>query len=101
MSQNQQVIFDKNQYLGKKLKSQEFSGWDGEKNNLQKNHYSNSGNITLDHCLQYFTEKESLEKGNEWYCNKCRRRVMASNQIELFYLPRIMCICLTRFIKKG
>ena len=66
-----------------------------------ENHYSNNGNITLDHCLQYFTEKESLEKGNEWYCNKCRRRVMASKQIELFYLPRIMCICLTRFLKKG
>ena len=65
------------------------------------NQYSNSGNITLDHCLQYFTEEESLEKGNEWHCNKCKRRVMASKQIELFYLPRIMCICLTRFLKKG
>ena len=66
-----------------------------------ENQYSNSGNITLDHCLQYFTEEESLEKGNEWHCNKCKRRVMASKQIELFYLPRIMCICLTRFLKKG
>jgi len=58
-------------------------------------------NITLDHCLQYFTDEESLEEGNEWYCNKCRKRVTASKQIELFYLPRIMCICLTRFLKKG
>ena len=48
-----------------------------------ENNYSNSNNITLDHCLQYFT------------------RVMASKQIELFYLPRILCICLTRFIKQG
>ena len=61
----------------------------------------NIKNITLDHCLQYFTDEESLEEGNEWYCNKCRRRVTASKQIELFYLPRIMCICLTRFLKKG
>ena len=66
-----------------------------------ENNYSNSNNITLDHCLQYFTEKESLEEGNEWYCDKCRKRVMASKQIELFYLPRILCICLTRFIKQG
>ena len=66
-----------------------------------ENNYSNSNNITLDHCLQYFTFKESLEEGNEWICDKCRKRVMASKQIELFYLPRILCICLTRFIKQG
>ena len=58
-------------------------------------------NITLDHCFQYFTDEECLDEGNEWFCNKCRRRVTASKQIELFYLPRIMCICLTRFLKKG
>ena len=51
--------------------------------------------------MQYFTEEECLEEGNEWHCTKCKRKVMASKQIELFYLPRIMCICLTRFLKKG
>ena len=66
-----------------------------------ENNYYNSNNITLDHCLQYFTEEECLEEGNEWYCDKCRKRVMASKQIELFYLPRILCICLTRFLKQG
>lgn len=69
--------------------------------NNQNNYYYNSNNITLDHCLQYFTEEECLEEGNEWYCDKCRKRVMASKQIELFYLPRILCICLTRFLKQG
>ena len=63
--------------------------------------YYRSNNINLDHCLQYFTEAECLEEGNEWYCDKCKKRVMASKQIELFYLPRILCICLTRFIKQG
>ena len=67
----------------------------------EDNKYSNSNNITLDDCLQYFTEEECLEKGNEWYCNQCKKRVMATKKIELFYLPRIMCICLTRFLKKG
>ena len=57
--------------------------------------------ITLKHCLQYFTVKEYLEEGNEWYCNKCKKRVKASKQLELFYLPRIMIICLSRFLKKG
>ena len=67
----------------------------------EENHFQNSNNITLDHCLQSFTEEEYLGKGNEWYCNKCRKRVKASKRIELFYLPRIMCICLNRFLKKG
>ena len=67
----------------------------------EENYFQNSNNITLDHCLQSFTGEEYLGKGNEWYCNKCRKRVKASKQIELFYLPRIMCICLNRFLKKG
>ena len=72
-----------------------------EEEKVPDTYYSNSTNITLDHCLQYFTEIESLDEENEWYCNKCKKRVMASKQIELFYLPRILCICLTRFIKHG
>ena len=51
--------------------------------------------------MQYFTEEEYLEEGNEWFCNKCRKKVLARKKIELFYLPRIMCICLNRFLKKG
>ena len=73
---------------------------DSEEEDEDENKYY-SNNINLDHCLQYFTEEESLEEGNEWYCNKCKRRVMASKKIELFYLPRILCICLTRFSKSG
>jgi len=69
--------------------------------NESENHYLNSNNITLDDCLLNFTYKECLEEGNEWYCNKCRKKVSASKTIELFYLPRILCICLTRFIKTG
>ena len=57
--------------------------------------------ITLDHCLQYFTEEEHLEQGNEWFCNKCKKRVMAKKKLELFYLPKIMIVCLKRFLKKG
>jgi ubiquitin carboxyl-terminal hydrolase 4/11/15 len=57
--------------------------------------------ITLDHCLQYFTEEELLEQGNEWFCNKCKKRVIARKKLELFYLPRIMIVCLKRFLKRG
>ena len=85
--------------LNDKEKGTEEEGMEVEDD--EDNYYSNNNNITLDDCLQYFTEEECLEKGNEWYCNNCRKRVMATKKIELFYLPRIMCICLTRFLKKG
>ena len=72
---------------------------DSDDDNNDENY--NSNNITLYDCLQYFSDEECLEEGNEWYCNKCKKRVMASKQIELFYLPRILCICLTRFVRQG
>ena len=71
-------------------------------NDTEENNENYNGlNITLDHCLQYFTEEESLEEGNEWHCKRCNKRVKACKKIEIFYLPRIMCICLTRFNRKG
>ena len=70
-------------------------------NKIDDNEKYNNLNITLDHCLQYFTEEESLEEGNEWHCKRCNKRVKACKKIEIFYLPRIMCICLTRFNRKG
>ena len=82
------------------LKEKEYETFE-EEMEIEDEDEDDNNNITLYHCLQNFTEEECLEKGNEWYCNKCRRRVMASKKIELFYLPRIMCICLTRFLKKG
>ena len=57
--------------------------------------------VTLDHCLQYFIEEECLEEGNEWHCEKCKKPVKASKKIEIFYLPKIMSICLTRFYRRG
>ena len=80
---------------------EEIEKMDLEEENDSDYRYLNSNNITLNDCLQYFTDEESLEEGNEWHCNKCKRNVTARKQIELFYLPRIMCICLTRFAKSG
>ena len=57
--------------------------------------------ISLEDCLQYFTEEESLEKGNEWHCQNCKKPVNASKKIDIFYLPKIMTICLSRFNRKG
>lgn len=77
--------------LGMAIKSEDY---------CQKN-YIEDGHITLEDCFQLFNIEEHLEKGNEWYCNRCKNHVNALKKLEFFYLPKIMCICLSRFEKNG
>ena len=58
-----------------------------------------SGRITLKDCLSNFCSEEKLEKGNEWYCSKCKKHTLAKKKMELFYLPKILIICFKRFVK--
>ena len=56
--------------------------------------------MTLDHLLEYFCSNENLEKGNEWKCGNCKKRVKVTKKFSLFYLPRLLIICLNRFSNK-
>ena len=57
-------------------------------------------NLTLEKCFKKFTKEELLGDGDEWYCSKCKKHVKAIKKIELYYLPKILIICLKRFIKE-
>ena len=70
-----------------------------ESQDFLNNDYMETDNITLDDCLQLFNEEEYLDKENEWFCQKCKNKVNASKKLEFFYLPKILCICLSRFKK--
>ena len=74
-----------------------------ESDDYCQDNYVNETNdkISLDDCLQLFTKKENLEKGNEWLCKRCRNNVNAIKKLQFFYLPKIFCICLSRFKKVG
>ena len=61
----------------------------------------NSKYITLDDCLHLFNMEEYLESGNEWLCKVCQNKVNAQKKLEFFYLPKILCLCLSRFEKRG
>ena len=63
--------------------------------------YKKSGKITLDDCLNNFSKEEELEKGNEWYCSKCKKHTLAKKKMELYYLPKILIICFKRFVKES
>ena len=51
----------------------------------------------LQDCLEFFRLEETLEKGNEWYCRKCKDFKRAKKKMELFYLPKLFIVCLKRF----
>jgi hypothetical protein len=70
-----------------------------ESQDYLNNDYMEDENITLDDCLQLFNEEEYLDKENEWFCKSCKNHVNASKKLEFFYLPKILCICLSRFRK--
>lgn len=54
---------------------------------------------TLEECFKNFIKEEKLDKGEEWDCFKCKKKVNAKKKIELYYLPKIFIICFTRFNK--
>ena len=58
-------------------------------------------NITLDDLLEYFCSNEFLEKGNEWKCGNCKNKVNVTKKLSIFYVPRLMIICLNRFHRSG
>ena len=53
--------------------------------------------ITLDDLLEYFCSNEFLEEGNEWKCGSCKKKVKVTKKLSIFYVPRLMIICLNRF----
>ncbi|CAD8132028.1 unnamed protein product [Paramecium pentaurelia] len=55
------------------------------------------GEYDLDDCLRAFTKEEILGKGDEWYCNKCKKHVQASKKMEIYKVPQILIIHLKRF----
>ena len=59
------------------------------------NRYHNE--CDLKDCFEYFSSEETLGKGNEWFCRKCKGFKRAKKKMELFYLPKLFIICLKRF----
>ena len=58
-----------------------------------------SGKMTLEKCLKKFCREEQLEQGDEWYCSRCKKHVLAKKKMDLYYVPKILIICFKRFVK--
>ena len=57
--------------------------------------------LSLYNLLDFFCSEESLEKGNEWMCGRCKKRVIATKRLSIYYLPRLLIVCIKRFSGSG
>lgn len=55
-------------------------------------------NVTLYDCYETFTEKETLDSDNMWKCEKCNKHQCPERKVLLWSSPKILIICLKRFI---
>eukprot|EP01017_Pseudomicrothorax_dubius_P008518 TRINITY_DN12810_c0_g2_i4.p1 TRINITY_DN12810_c0_g2~~TRINITY_DN12810_c0_g2_i4.p1 ORF type:complete len:190 (-),score=17.48 TRINITY_DN12810_c0_g2_i4:80-649(-) len=55
------------------------------------------GDYSLEHCLRLFTQMETLEKENAWYCSQCKDHKQATKRIEIYKAPQYLIIHLKRF----
>ena len=57
--------------------------------------------LSLYDLLDFFCSEECLEKGNEWMCGRCKKRVIATKRLSIYYLPRLLIVCIKRFSGSG
>lgn len=56
-----------------------------------------NGEISLDQCLNMFTEPEVLSPDEAWYCPQCKEHREATKQLSIWRLPHTLIIQLKRF----
>lgn len=56
-----------------------------------------SGPIKLEHCIELFTQPETLSKDEAWFCPSCKVHREATKQMSLWQVPAILIVHLKRF----
>jgi len=64
---------------------------------VKKHRSAPNRSLTLDQCLENFTQPERLDDDNKWYCSTCKDHVRAEKTMTLWRLPNILVIHLKRF----
>ncbi|XP_054719745.1 uncharacterized protein LOC129229457 [Uloborus diversus] len=49
-------------------------------------------------CLEYFSERESLDEDSPWFCPVCRRNQQATKSLSIWKFPEVLIIYLKRFV---
>ncbi|KAK5600552.1 hypothetical protein CRENBAI_014782 [Crenichthys baileyi] len=53
--------------------------------------------VELQECIKLFTNVETLEEENPWYCPVCKKHQLATKKLDLWSLPEVLIIHLKRF----
>ena len=48
--------------------------------------------LSLASCFKCFSEEETLGGDDQWYCNKCKEHRDITKKLEVYKVPKIMCI---------
>ena len=87
------VINSNSSYANKKLYFNSSVGYEIEK--------KRESSLNLEGLISYFCSTERLDKGNRWRCGNCNEKVEATKKYSIFYVPKLLIICLNRFSKGG
>lgn len=51
----------------------------------------------MEKALQIYLKPETLEGSNQYFCDKCNKKVDAKRGTRFFKLPKCLCLILNRF----
>ena len=68
------------------------SNWGGEG--------GDKNTINMADCFTGYSELETLGGDDQWYCNVCKEHRDITKKLELYRVPKIMCIHLKRFTQR-
>jgi len=69
--------------------------------NIEGPNFKKNDVLSLDNLLEYFCSDEYLDEGNQWLCTKCKNKVKVNKKFSIYFVPRILIICLNRFERHG
>lgn len=72
---------------------------DAEKKTVYSYSYSHSEShsVTLESCFEAFSQTETLDENNQWYCDNCKVHVCANKTNQIWSVPECLIIHLKRF----
>lgn len=57
-----------------------------------------TGPLTLESCLAWTTRETQLDEADAYECDKCKQRNRAIRKINIWRMPKVLIICIKRFI---
>ena len=57
--------------------------------------------LSLEDCIGAFSESETLDQSNPWFCPNCRKNQCAMKTLTIWRLPDFLIVYLKRYVQKS